>query len=391
MQNEVEQSRGIRALGALALALVAGCAEAAAPAAPAARPVEVGIIKVNPEAVTLHQELPGRTSAHRIAQVRARVDGIVLARRFEEGAEVEAGQPLFSIDPKPYQAALASAEASLARAEAAVASRRLLAQRYTELLADKAVSQQEYDDAIASERSAQADVAAAKAAVDAARINLGYTRVTAPISGRIGRSEVTEGAFVQQSQATLLATIQQLDPIYVDVTQSSAQMLELKRRLERGELQRSGEGATVKLALEDGSEYPHEGTLQFSDVTVSPTTGSITLRAVFPNPERTLLPGMFVRAHLEEGTRPDALLVPQLAVQRDAQGNASVLVVAEDGQVQTRAVKAARAVGDRWLVTEGLSAGDAVVVEGLQKVRPGAVVTTTPVEHGAQAALTPAR
>lgn len=359
----------------LALGLFAGCKEA--PAAPPSqnRPVEVGVVTVQTEKVTLHRELPGRTSPFRIAEVRARVDGIVLERLFTEGGEVKKGESLYRIDPLPYQASLASAEANLARAEANLESKRLLAERYVELIKERAISQQDHDNAVAAHKAAEAEVAAAKAAVQTARINLGYTRVLSPISGRIGRSVVTEGAFVRQAEGTLMATVQQLDPIYVDVTQPSTELLRLQRELESGHLVRDDEGrARVRLQLEDGTLYPELGTLQFSDVSVNPTTGSVTLRAIFPNPDKKLLPGMFVRAQLEEGSRPDAVLVPQIAVRRDAQGKASVLVVGEDNEVAVRPVVAPRAVGDKWLVTEGLSAGDRVIVEGLQKVRPGAVV-----------------
>jgi len=342
-------------------------------------PVEVGVITMATEPVTHLRELPGRTSPFRVAEVRARVNGIVLERSFEEGADVEEGQRLFRIDPLPYQAALDSARATLARAEANAESSSILAKRYAELLASNAVSQQEHDNAIAAQKSAAADVAAGKAAVQAARINLGYTNVTSPIAGRIGRSEVTEGAYVQQAQATLMATVQQLDPIYVDLTQASADGLKLQRQLESGQLVRSEEGgAKVRLILEDGSVYAEEGTLQFAGVTVNPSTGSITLRALFPNPRLELLPGMFVRAQLEEGTSPKALLVPQVAVRRDAQGGASVLVVGQDGKAELRAVQAPAAVGDRWQITEGLSVGDRVIVEGLQKVRPGSPVVAVP-------------
>ncbi|HWV39569.1 MAG TPA: efflux RND transporter periplasmic adaptor subunit [Vulgatibacter sp.] len=359
------------------LVVAAGCEQAAPPPRPAG-PVEVGVITVAPEPLTLARELPGRTSPFRVAEVRARVDGIVLKRLFEEGTDVDRGQPLFEIDPLPYQAALASAEATLARALATEESRRLLAGRYEELLASKAVSQQEFDDAAAAFKAAAADVAAGRAAVQAARIDLGYTRVTSPIAGRIGRSEVTEGAYVQQGQATLMATVQQLDPIYVDLTQSSAEALKLQRHLESGELERSGDGAKVRLVLEDGTVYPEEGTLQFTGVTVNPGTGSITLRALFPNPRKELLPGMFVRARLEEGTTSQALLVPQAALRRDAQGNASVMVAGEGEKVELRQVEAPRAVGNRWHVTRGLAAGDRVIVEGLQKIRPGVQVEAIP-------------
>jgi len=336
------------------------------------------VITVASSSVTLHRELPGRTTPFRVAEVRARVNGIVHKRLFDEGSDVKAGQVLFLIDPEPYEAALQSARASLARAQASAESARLLEERYAELLKDHAVSQQEYDNAAAAAKAAQAEVAAARAAVRTAEINLGYTRVTAPIAGRIGRAEVTEGAYVQAAQATLMAVVQQLDPIYVDLTQSTAELMRLRKQLEEGALVRSGDGAKVRILLEDGTVYPHEGELQFSDVTVNPSTGSVTIRALVPNPDGRLLPGMFVRAQLEEGTREGAILVPQIALRRDAQGKASVFVVGADGKVQTRAVVAPRAVGDRWLVTEGLEPGDQVIVEGLQKIRPGAQVKPVP-------------
>ena len=364
--------------GILALGLLAGCKEA--PAAPQAqRPIEVGVVTGAPGSVKLHRELPGRTSPYRMAEVRARVDGIVLERLFEEGSEVKKGQPLFQIDPLPYQAALNSAEAALARAQANFESNRLLAERYAGLLAERAVSQQEHDNALAAHKASTADVAGGKAAVQTARINLGYTRITSPIAGRIGRSQVTEGAYVRQGEGTLMATVQQLDPIYVDVTQPATAAPRLQSALKSGDLVRSGEGAKVRLQLEDGTVYSELGTLQFSDVTVNPTTGSITLRAIFPNPDKKLLPGMFVRAQLEEGTKPEALLVPQVAGRRDAQGKASVWVVGADNKVEARPVVSPRAVGNKWLVTEGLAAGDKVIVDGVQKVRPGApVVVSTP-------------
>jgi len=334
--------------------------------------------------VTLQRELPGRTAPYRIAEVRARVDGIVLERNFEQGSDVKEGQLLFRIDPAPYEAALASARAALARARANVESSRLLAERYRELLEARAVSKQEYDNATAAWKAAEADVAAARAAVQAATINLGYTRVTAPISGRIGIAEVTEGAFVRQAEGTKMAVVQQLDPIYVDVTQPTTEVLRMRRELEKGELVRAGEGAArVELVLEDGTAYEHEGTLEVTDVTVNPSTGSITLRALFPNPDGELLPGMFVRARLAQGVRPEAMLVPQIALRRDAQGRATVLVVGADGKVEVRAVEAPRAIGNRWMITSGLKAGEQVIVEGLQKVRPGMQVSVVPA--GAQA------
>ncbi len=355
--------------------LAAGCSKPPPAAPPPPGPSEVGVVTVQPTPVALSRELPGRVSAVRVAEVRARVNGIVLKRLFTEGNEVKAGQPLFQIDAAPYRSALASAKAQLARAEAGVAAARAQATRYKELLQANAVSRQEHENALAAEQVNQADVAAGRAAVERATIDLGYTTVNAPVAGRIGRSAVTEGAYVQAAQATLLATIQQLDQVYVDVTQSSVELLRLKRALASGELQRAGkEGAKVALLLEDGSVYGSPGELQFSDVTVDPSTGSVNLRALFPNPKRELLPGMFVRARLDEAVNPQAILVPQRGVSRNAKGEATVLVVGEGDKAEVRPVQVARAVNDAWLVSEGLKAGDRVIVDGLQKVRPGAPV-----------------
>lgn len=363
----------------LGLALLSACGQKSAAKA-SGGPVEVGVVTLAPTAVTLTKELPGRTSAFRVAEVRARVNGIVQKRLFAEGSDVKAGQPLFVIDPAPYQAALEGAKAQLARAEARIASAQMQAQRYTELVAENAVSRQEADDAVATLKAAEADVAAGRAAVQTARINLGYTTVTSPLSGRIGRSAVTEGAYVQQGQATLLATVQQLDPVYVDLTQSSAEALRLRRDHAEGKLQRAGQGqAKVQLVLEDGRVYGLDGTLQFADVTVDPSTGSIALRALFPNPHGELLPGMFVRARLQEGVNPEALLVPQQAVARDQKGQPTALVVNAERKVERRQLVTDRAIGDAWLVTEGLESGEQVIVEGLQKVRPGAEVKPVPV------------
>jgi membrane fusion protein, multidrug efflux system len=376
----------------LAGGLAGGCRGAPA-AAPASGPVEVGVVTVAPTQVTLTRELPGRTSAFRVAEVRARVNGIVLKRLFTEGSDVKEGQRLFLIDAAPYQAAADGAAAALARAEAGLANAGLVARRYADLVKDDAVSRQEHDTAQAALKTAEADVASARAAEQAARINLGYTTVTAPVSGRIGRSAVTEGAFVQASQATLLATVQQLDPVYVDVTQSATEVARLRRDLEAGRLQAAGPAqaqgqgqaqARVRLVTEDGQAYPHAGTLQFADVTVDPGTGSISLRALFPNPRGELLPGMFVRARLEEAVDPRALLVPQVAVTRDQKGLPVALVVNAEGKVERRQLTTDRAVGDAWLVTGGLQAGDQVVVEGLQKVRPGAQVKAVPAGGGAR-------
>jgi membrane fusion protein (multidrug efflux system) len=385
-------ARTARAGGALVLAAltVAGCHRSEQKQAAQAGPVEVGVVTVEPQAVTLTRELPGRTSAYRVAEVRARVNGIILKRLFVEGSDVREGQPLFSIDAAPYRAALAGAKAQLARAEAQLANAKLLAARYADLVKDNAVSRQEYENTMASLKASEADVEAGKAAVEAAQINLGYTTVTSPVSGRIGRSAVTEGAYVQAGQATLLATVQQLDPVYVDVTQASADVLRLRRDLEEGKVQSAGKGqAKVKLVLEDGREYGLAGTLQFADVTVDPTTGSIALRALFPNPKKDLLPGMFVRARLEEGVSPDALLVPQQAVSRDQKGQPFALIVNAEKKVERRQIVTDRAVGDAWLVQSGLKRGEQVIVDGLQKVRPGADVK--PVPAGAAAPKQAAR
>jgi membrane fusion protein (multidrug efflux system) len=371
--------RSALATAAFLLAALAACGRPAGKTAMPAGPVEVGVVTLAPTAVTLTKELPGRTSAFRVAEVRARVNGIVQRRLFAEGSDVREGQPLFAIDPAPYQAALEGAKAQLARAEANAASARMQAERYTELVAENAVSRQEYESAMAGLKATEADVAAGRAAVQAAQINLGYTRVTSPVSGRIGRSAVTEGAYVQQAQATLLATVQQLDPMYVDLTQSSADASKLRRALADGKLQSAGRGqAKVRLVLEDGREYALPGTLQFADVTVDPSTGSIALRALFPNPRGELLPGTFVRARLDEGVNPEALLVPQQGVTRDQKGLPIALVVNAEGKVERRQLATERAVGDAWLVTGGLKTGDRVIVEGLQKVQPGAAVTAVP-------------
>jgi len=377
-----------------ALLLVASCGKdsgSSATAAPAGRPVEVSVVTIAAQPLTLTRELPGRTSAFRVAEVRARVNGIIQKRLFTEGGDVKQGQPLFRIDPGPYQAAAESAQAQLARAEAMIVSARQLAERYTKLVETNAISRQEYDDAVVKVKTAEADVAAARAAVKTARINLDYTTVTAPLAGRIGRAEVTEGAYVQQSTATLLATIQQLDRMYVDLTWSSADVLRMRRALESGALQRDsapGE-AKVTIVLEDGRDYATPGTLQFADVSVDETTGSINLRAIVPNPKGELLPGMFVRARIEEGTSPQAILVPQRAVTRDQGGRPIAMIVDKDGKVERRSLVTDRAVGDSWLVTEGLAVGDRVIVEGLQKIRPGATVAAVPLKAPAAAPAAP--
>jgi membrane fusion protein (multidrug efflux system) len=348
-------------------------------APPAPGPVEVGVVTITPAPLALTRELPGRTSAYRVAEVRARVNGIVQKRLFVEGSDVKEGQPLFRIDPAPYEAALDGAKAALARAEATLANARLQAQRHADLIKNNVVSQQDHDNAMAALKTAEADLASARAAEQMARINFGYTTVTAPVSGRIGRSAVTEGAYVQAAQATLLATVQQIDPLYVDVTQSADEVLKLRRDLDTGRLQGAGKGqARVRLVTDDGREYAQAGTLQFTDVTVDPGTGSIALRALFPNPKGELLPGMFVRARLEEGVSPQALLVPQVGVTRDQKGMPVAMVVNAEKKVERRLLVTDRAVGNAWLVSEGIRPGDQVIVEGLQKVRPGTLVNPVP-------------
>jgi len=371
------------------LLVLAGCKQSTPAGGPAAaKPApEVGVVTMRTEPVTLTMELSGRISAQMVAEVRPQVGGIIQKRLFTEGSEVKAGEALYQIDPATFQAALASAKAALSKAEANGYSLRLRSDRYKQLVAINAVSRQEYDDAVAALKQAEADIEAGKAAVETARINLAYTRIAAPIAGRIGRSTVTAGALVTANQATALATIQQLDPVYVDVTQSSADLLRLKRNLASGELKNDAPGqAKVKLLLEDNSTYPQTGTFKFSEVTVDQSTGSVTLRAQFPNPNQLLLPGMFVRGLIEEGVRDQVMLVPQRGVSRDPAGNAVALVVGENDTVERRLLKTERAVGDAWLVTEGLKVGDRVIVEGLQRVRPGAVVKVVP--FGGKAAET---
>ena len=374
------QSRAILAVAVLAAAcLLAGCQASGDKAPGPAGPPEVAVVEMKPERIAITTELPGRTSACLIAEVRPQVSGIIQQRFFKEGSDVKAGEVLYQIDPATYQAAYDSARAALARAEANISRTRALAERYRELVEIRAVSRQEYDDATAALKQAEAEIAAGKAAVETARINLAYTRVTAPIAGRIGKSSVTVGALVMAGQGMPLAVIQQIDPVYVDVTQSSAVLLQLQKAMASGALKRdSANRAKVKLILEDGTAYPQEGALQFQDVTVDQTTGSYILRIVFPNPKRVLLPGMFARAVLEEGVSEQALLVPQQGVSRDPKGNPLALIVDAENKVQQRVLTLVRTIGDRWLVSDGLAPGDRVVVEGMQKVRPGAVVKAVP-------------
>ena len=345
----------------------------------AAQAPEVAVVVIQPQRVELSAELPGRTSPYRIAEIRPQVNGIVQKRLFQEGSDVKAGQLLYQIDPTPFQVAHDSAKASLAKAQANLPSLMLKAERYKDLLAENAVSRQDYDDASATMGQSRAEIEYWKAAVEAARINLGYTRVTAPISGRIGRSSVTDGALVTAYQPTSLAVIQQLDPIYVDVSQSSAELLRLRRSMESGSLSPNGEPSKrVRLLLEDGTPYPQEGTLQFRDVTVDPTTGSFTLRIVVPNQRNLLLPGMFLRAVVQEGVMEQAILAPQQGIIRTPKGEPVAWVVDESGKVQQRPLTLNRTIGNAWLISSGLAAGDRVIVEGMLNVRPGTVVKAVP-------------
>jgi membrane fusion protein (multidrug efflux system) len=358
------------AFAAALTVLLSGCTEEQAPASP--KPPKVGVIILQTQAFTLTSELPGRTSAYRSAEVRPQVNGIILKRLFTEGSEVKAGQALYQIDPALYAATLQSTQASLLSAKS-------LADRYKLLVEEQAVSRQEFDEARAKQLQAEA-------AEQSASINLRYTKVLAPISGRIGRSAVSEGALVSNGQTDAMAIIQQLDPIYVDVTQSSLEMLKLRKELSSGQLQKVGaNAANVKLVLEDGSLYPHTGTLEFSEVSVDQGTGSVTLRAVFANPQHNLLPGMFVHAQLQSGVNAAAILAPQQGVTRNLQGQPTALVVSQDNKVELRELTAQRTVGNQWLIEQGLQAGDRLITEGLQFVKPGIEVTVSEASN-----LTPA-
>jgi membrane fusion protein (multidrug efflux system) len=364
-------------VAAVALAsLLSGCKkEEAAPAAP---PPQVGVVTLQPQLFTLTSDLPGRTSAFRMAEVRPQVNGIILNRLFKEGSDVKAGQQLYQIDPSVYDATLKSAEANLR-------STKSVSDRYKQLVDEQAVSRQEYDTAVANRLQSEA-------ALQTAQINVRYTKVYAPLTGRIGRSSVTEGALVSNAQVDAMAVIQQLDPIYVDVTQSSVEMLQLRRELESGRLQKAGaNAATVKLTLEDGSQYKLDGKLEFSEVSVDQTTGSVTLRAVFPNPEHTLLPGMFVHAKLQAGVNSAAILAPQQGVTRDLKGTPTALVVGPDNKVELRQLKANRTVGNQWLIEDGLKAGDRLITEGLQFVKPGIQVNAREATNVAKTNPAPAQ
>lgn len=371
----------------LALILLAGCSkkvpDSSATAVLPALPVRVHTVATEP--VVLSRELPGRTAPYRVAEVRARVDGIVLERLFEEGAVVEKGQTLFRIDPAPYEVALQTARAALARAEANHTAVKTQVERLEGLVDSHAISRQAYDDAVAQEAALRADIASGLAAVRQAEIQLEYTHVVSPIGGRIGRAEVTEGAYVRMAEANLLATVLQLDPLYVDLSQSAEELLRLKRAVAAGNLEPAAEQSLeFSLILEDGRMHPRPGTLQFSDVSVNPSTGTVLLRGIVPNPESDLLPGMFVRARLVEGTIPDGILVPQSVTSRNARGEATAFLVGPDNQVEYRVLQASRAVGNQWLITGGLEPGEQVILDNLQKIRPGLLVTPAPQGESAQ-------
>lgn len=363
--------------------LAAGCDQhGKTNAAPRRAAPEVGIVTVQPRPLGLTTNLPGRTSAYQVAEIRPQVSGIIQKQLFPEGSDVRTGQPLYQLDPAPFRVALDSAEASLGKARANLPPARLRAERYQKLLAEHAVSRQDSEQAVAALEQAKAEIDYWKAAVAAARINLDYTRITAPFSGRIGKSNVRTGTLVTAYQPASLAELQQLDPIYVDVVQSSAELLRMRRNLENGRLSRNSvDGRKVRIVLEDGTAYPLQGTLRFADAKVDPTTGSFTVRIEVPNPDRLLLPGMFVRAVVQEGTIAQAVVVPQQGVSRNPKGEPVALVVDETGKVQQRLLSLDRAIGNQWLVTAGLAAGERLIVEGMSKVRPGASVTVTSLDN----------
>jgi len=376
------------ALAFAACLLLAACHKSDPAEANGAAPIpEVGVVTVHPQPVTLSTELPGRTTAYLIAEVRPQVGGVLLKRLFTEGSDVKEGQQLYQIDPATYQAAYDNAVASLAKAKAVLATSQAKAVRYKSLIESATVSRQDYDDVVATAQEARADIESAEASVEQARINLAYTKVFAPISGRIGRSSVTPGALVTANQGTALATVQQLDPIYVDIVQPSTAILRLKDDLASGRLKGGADGqAEVHLQLENGKPYPQAGKLQFSEVSVDQGTGAVTLRAVFPNPDGLLLPGMFVHAFLQLGVREQALLVPQRGITRDNTGRALAFVVGEDEKAQQREVTIERTVGTYWLVSDGLKTGDRIVVDGVQNVKPGSTVKAVTVSDEASTA-----
>ena len=360
--------------------ILAGCNDSQSATNTAPKDPEVGVVTLAPQSTTLKSELAGRTAAQMVAQIRPQVGGIVQKRAFTEGAMVKAGELLYQIDPASYQSAQASAKATLARAEATASAARLKAKRQADLFAIEAISQQDNEDAQTALQQAEADVASARAALETASINLERTRIVSPIAGRVEASTVTPGALVTANQETALTTVQQLDPIYVDIPQSSLEVLQLRKALSSGALKSEGNAARIQLVLEDGSTYAHEGKLQFAGVTVNTTTGAVTLRALVPNPERLLMPGMYVRARLDKGTDPEALLVPQPGIGRDNTGKATALVVNAENKVEQRNVEVSEAIGTNWRVTDGLKAGERVIIEGSGKVRPGQSVRVVDVQ-----------
>lgn len=369
---------------ALSLALAAALtACGGAPQGPQQGPGQVTVVTLKTESVALNRELPGRTSAYQVAEVRPQVSGIIARRLFTEGSEVKAGQPLYQIEDATYRAAAASAQAQVERAGANAEQARLAARRIAELARINAVSAQENENAQAALKTAEADLAAARAALQQANVTLGYARITSPISGRIGKSTVTQGALVTANQGDALAVVNQLDPIYVDLTQSASELVQLRRDMAAGKLQANNQ-MPVSILLEDGSTFDHNGVLEFSEVSVDPATGSFGLRVKVDNPDGLLMPGMYVRAVIGTGTRDQALLVPMQGVQRDPKGNTSAMVVDAEGKVAVRPIQVSQALGDKWLVEGGLAAGDKVIVEGLQKIAPGMPVNAT--EKGAEAA-----
>lgn len=361
----------------LSAAVLGGCKHQADATAEQAA-AEVTVVTLKPQPVTIRRELPGRTSAYLIAEVRPQVNGIVKQRLFTEGAMVQAGQPLYQIDDATYRADYGSAKANLAKAQAALASASMNAQRSAALAKTSLLSKQDNDNVHAAWKQAEADVAAAQAALQSSAVVLGFARIVAPISGRIGKSNVTQGALVTANQANALATVQQIDPLYVDITQSSNEMLQLRRQLADGSL-KTTDDAPVKILLEDGSAYAHDGRLQFAEVTVDPNTGSFSLRVVVPNPDGLLLPGMYVRAVLDKGINPNGLLVPQQGITRDPKGDAVAMVIGKDSKAEQRKVRVSHTLGNQWLVQDGLAPGDQVIVEGLQKIQPGVPVHATEV------------
>lgn len=384
----MRKNRGVLPLAMLVLSgsfLLSGCGEEQKQGGEMPPP-DVKVVTLKAAPLTVSTELPGRTSAYRIAEVRPQVGGIILKRNYKEGSDVKEGESLYQIDPAPFQATLNSAQAELAKARANAELARLTVNRYKPLLGTNYISRQDYDEAVSTHAQAQAAVRAAQAAVQTAQINLNYTKVTSPISGLSGKSNVTEGALVATGQSQPLTLVQQIDPIYVDVTQSSDDYLRLKHEIASGAMDKEQGKVAVTLVTAENKDYTHKGYLEFSDVTVDETTGSITMRAVFPNPQESLLPGMFVRARVDEGVRPDAILVPQQGVIRTAKGGAVVNVVNAKNEIEVRPVTVGQAYGNKWLVTAGVNNGERVVVEGFQKIKQGAVVKATEVDLNAQPA-----